>query len=54
MAPEISDEMKQELEKVTDRAFETLAHEINMPSLTEKTRFTKAGQEETVWIVFTL
>ena len=27
MAPEISDEMKQELEKVTDRAFETLAHE---------------------------
>ncbi len=34
MAPEISDEMKQELEKVTDRAFETLAHEkgVALPS----------------------
>ena len=56
MAPEISDEMKQELEKVTDRAFETLAHEKGERHCRPngKDRFYKAGQEETVWISFTL
>ena len=47
MAPEISDEMKQELEKVTDRAFETLAHERERHCRPNgKDRFTKQDKRK--------